>query len=246
MNLNASLHIMKRELNSYFNSPVAYVFVSTHLFLSAFLTFYNGKILENDIASLDVFFEYQPWLYLMLIPAVTMKLWAEERQRGTLELLLSTPITTSQAIAGKFLAAWALLGLTMILTFPIPLTVITLGNPDYGPIVAGYIGCIMLSGAFLAIGSWASATSRSQIVSFLSTATIGLLVLTASSESVAMSIQPIAPVWFIEVVHGIGFTSHYQQMQRGLIDLRALIYFASIIFFMLLATRVTLDNRISK
>ena len=165
--MRAILTIAKRELVAYFTSPVAYVFLVIFLLLTGFFTFTAGNFFERGEASLAAFFGWHPWLYLVLVPAVGMRVWAEERRSGTLELLLTMPITPWQAIVGKFLASWLVLGLALILTFPVVITVNYLGNPDNGVIVTGYIGSFLLAGAYLSIAAMTSALTRNQVVSFI-------------------------------------------------------------------------------
>lgn len=238
--------ILKREWKAYFNSPVAYVFIVIFLVLSAFFTFNVSRFYEAGRADLGGFFFWHPWLYLLLVPSVAMRLWAEERRTGTLELLLSMPVTTAQAIVGKFLAAWLFLLLALALTFPMVVTAYYLGRPDPGPIVAGYLGSALLAGAYLAVGTFTSALTRNQIISFILAAVIGLFLLLAGFPPVTDILYAVAPSWLVSVVAGFSFTGHYDQLQRGVVDLRDVLYFASVIVFMLFATHVTLENRKTK
>ncbi len=238
--------ILKREWKAYFNSPVAYVFIVIFLALSGFFTFNVSHLYEAGRADLGAFFFWHPWLYLILVPAVAMRLWAEERRTGTLELLLTMPVTTAQAIVGKFVAAWLFLLLALALTFPVVITVYYLGQPDLGPILSGYAGSALLAGAYLAVGTFTSALTRNQVVSFILSAVIGLFLLLAGYPPVTGILSAVAPPWLVAVISGFSFTSHYEQLQRGVIDLRDLLYFASVIVFMLFATHVTLENRKSK
>lgn len=246
MNTCSAQAIMKREWKAYFNSPVAYVFIVIFLVLTAFFTFNVSRLYEAGRADLSPFFFWHPWLYLILVPAVAMRLWAEERRTGTLELLLTLPVTTAQAIAGKFMAAWLFLLLALALTFPVVITVCYLGAPDPGPIISGYLGSALLAGAYLAVGTFTSALTRNQVVSFILSAVIGLFLLLAGYPPVTELLSALAPRWLVEVVAGFSFSQHYEQMQRGVVDLRDLIYFASVIVFMLMATHVTLENRKSR
>ena len=241
-----TLAILKREWKAYFNSPVAYVFIVIFLVLNGFFTFNVSQLFEAGRADLGSFFFWHPWLYLILVPAVAMRLWAEERRTGTLELLLTLPVSTAQAVAGKFLAAWLFLLLALALTFPVAATVCYLGRPDPGPMLVGYLGSALLAGAYLAVGVLTSALTRNQVVSFILSAVIGLFLLLAGYPPVTGMLSAVAPPWLVEVVSGCSFTQHYEQMQRGVVDVRDLLYFASVMAFMLLATHVTLDNRKSK
>lgn len=238
--------ILKREWKAYFNSPVAYVFIVIFLALAGFFTFNVSRLYETGRADLGAFFFWHPWLYLILVPAVAMRLWAEERRTGTLELLLTMPVTTAQAIVGKFAGAWLFLLLTLALTFPVVATVFYLGHPDPGPILSGYLGSALLAGAYLSVGTFTSALTRNQVVSFILSAVIGLFLLLAGYPPVTDVLNAVAPAWMVDVVAGFSFTAHYEQMQRGVIDLRDLLYFASVIAFMLFATHVTLESRKSK
>lgn len=238
--------ILKREWKAYFNSPVAYVFIVIFLALAGFFTFNVSRLYESGRADLGGFFFWHPWLYLILVPAVAMRLWAEERRTGTLELLLTMPVTTAQAIAGKFAAAWLFMMLALALTFPVVVTVFYLGQPDPGPIVAGYLGSALLAGAYLAVGTFTSAITRNQVVSFILSAVIGLFLLLAGYPPVTDILTAIAPPWVVSVVSGFSFTNHFEQMQRGVVDARDLLYFASVIAFMLFATHITLENRKTK
>jgi ABC-2 type transport system permease protein len=243
MNNGPTQAILKREWRAYFNSPVAYVFIVIFLALTSFFTFHVSRLYEAGRADLAAFFFWHPWLYLILIPAVAMRLWAEERRTGTLELLLTLPLTTAQAIAGKFIAAWLFVLLALGLTFPVVLTVYYLGSPDAGPIMTGYLGSALLAGAYLSVGTFTSALTRNQVVSFILSAVIGLFLLLAGYPPVTGMLSAVAPTWLVNVVAGFSFSQHYEQMQRGVIDLRDLLYFASVIAFMLMATHLTLENR---
>lgn len=238
--------ILKREWKAYFNSPVAYVFIVIFLALNGFFTFNVSRFFESGQANLDRFFFWHPWLYLILVPAVAMRLWAEERRTGTLELLLTMPVSTAQAIWGKFLAAWLFVALALALTFPVVATAYYLGDPDPGPIFTGYFGSALLAAAYLAVGSLTSALTRNQVISFILAAVIGLFLLLAGYTPVTDFLYAVAPAWVVEVVAGFSFAAHYEQLQRGVIDLRDVVYFASVVGFMLLATHVALENRKGK
>ncbi len=241
-----TLTILKREWRAYFHSPVAYVFMVIFLVLTGFFTFNASQFFEAGHASLGAFFFWHPWLYLILVPAVAMRLWAEERRTGTLELLLTMPVTTNQAIIGKFLAAWLFLLLGLVLTFPVVLTACYLGDPDPGPIITGYVGSALLAAAYLAVGSLTSALTRNQVVSFILSAVAGLFLLLAGFPPVTGMLSSFAPAWVVDLVAGFSFSTHYEQLQRGVLDLRDLLYFASVLLFMLAATRVALENRKTK
>lgn len=240
--------IFKRELKSYFESPVAYVFLVVFLMLTAFLTFAVGRFYENGQADLRGFFFWHPWVFLILVPAAAMRLWAEERRADTIELLLTMPVTLSQAILGKFLAAWAFLTIALALTFPVFLTTLYLGEPDIGVALAGYAGSVLLAGAYLSVGVLTSAMTRNQVISFVISVVICLFLLLAGWPPVTDILVRIAQdhghlEWLVEGVAAFSFMPHYESIQRGVISLRDLVYYASLIGFMVFATHLVLENR---
>ncbi len=235
--------ITKRELLAYFESPVAYVFMVVFLMLIGFLTFFVSRFYEAGQADLRAFFFWHPWMFLILVPAVAMRLWAEERRSGTIETLLTLPITLTQAILGKFIAAWIFLGLALLLTFPIVLTVIYLGAPDRGPIIGGYLGSALLAGAYLAVGMLTSAFTRNQVISFVLAVVIGLFLLLAGWPPVTDLLVRWAPDWSVLAVAAFSFMPHYEAFQKGVLDLRDFAYYISVIIFMLCGTRLVLENR---
>jgi len=235
--------IAKRELSGYFASPVAYVFIVIFLLLTGFFTFMAGGFFERGEASLVSFFLWHPWLYLFLVPAVVMRLWSEERRMGTMELLLTYPITAWQAIVGKFLASWAFLGLALALTFPIWATVSYLGHPDHGVILAGYVGSLMMAGAYLAIGCMTSAMTRNQVVSFILSVVICLLLILAGWPPVTRLVDQITEKpWLVEAVASFSVMTHFEGFQRGVIDSRDMIFFLAMIGFSLFTTSVIIRN----
>jgi ABC-2 type transport system permease protein len=235
--------ILRRELASYFATPLAYVFILIFLVLTNLLTFFLGGFFERGQADLAPFFGYHPWLYLFLIPAVSMGLWAEERKSGSIELLMTQPVTLWDAVLGKFLAAWIFTALALALTFPIWITVNYLGNPDNGAIIAAYLGSLLLAGGYLAIGSCMSALTRSQVVAFiLGFVACCAFLLVGFIPSLATSF----PGWLQTVVQAIAslsFYDHFTSIAKGVIDVRDLLYFAMLIAFFLLATSIALDAR---
>jgi len=235
--------IFKREISGYFGSPVAYVFIAIFLLLIGFFTFNISKFFEMGQADLRGFFEWHPWIYMFLIPAVAMRLWAEERRMGTIELILTFPVTVTEAILGKFLAAWAFIGVALFLTFPMILTVLYLGDPDMGAIFCGYVGSFLMAGAFLSVGSMTSSLTRSQVVSFIVAVVICLFFILAGFPPVTDVLTGWAPRWLVSIVSSLSFLSHFVSLQRGVIDFRDLIYFASVIFFMLFANSMVIQNR---
>ena len=230
--------IAKRELTAYFNSPVAYVFIVIFLLVSGFFTFMVGGFFERGEASLASFFVWHPWLYLFLVPAVGMRLWSEERRLGTMELLLTFPVTTWQAIAGKFLASWAVIGLALVLTFPVVITVNYLGNPDNGAIFAGYLGSLLMAGAYLGVASMTSALSRNQVVSFILAVVICLFLILAGYTPVVNLLTRWASARVVDLVAAFSVVTHFDPFQKGVIDLRDLAFFLSIMGFTLFTTGV--------
>ena len=238
--------IAKREWGAYFNSPVAYVFIVIFLALAGFFTFAVGRFYEGGQAVLTPFFIWHPWLFLILVPAVAMKLWAEERRSDTIELLLTLPVTPMQAIVGKFLAAWLFLILAIVLTFPVVLTAMYLGKPDLGVVLCGYLGSILLAGSYLAVGIFTSALTKNQVISFVLAVVFGLFLILAGFPPVTELLSRFAPTWLVDGVAAFSFMFHYETLQRGIIDLRDLLYFGSVMVFMLLATQVVLVNRVTR
>ncbi len=234
--------IARRELASYFASPVAYVFLVIYLLLTGFFTFTVGAFFERGEASLISFFVWHPWLYLVLVPAVGMRLWSEERRAGTLELLLTMPVTAWQAILGKFLASWAFLAIALALTFPVVITVNLLGSPDNGIIVAGYLGSLLLAGAYLAISCMTSAMTRNQVVAFILAVVICLFLILCGFNPVTDLLAHWASPAFVDTVAAFSVITHFDGFQKGVIDTRDLFYFLSVIGFALFATGVILRN----
>ena len=238
--------ILRRELASYFATPLAYVFLLIFLVLANLFTFYLGGFFERGQADLNPFFSYHPWLFLFLIPAVSMRLWSEERRTGSIELLLTQPITLWQAVLGKFLAAWAFTVLALALTFPLWITVNYLGRPDNGAILAAYIGSALLAAGFLSIGSLASALTRNPVVAFIVGVAACFAFLVAGYPLVLDAFRSWAPQFLVDAVGALGFLTHYEAISKGVIDVRDLIYFALLIAWFLLATAVVLDVRKSE
>lgn len=244
--MNSVAHIKtiaKRELAGYFASPVAYVFIVIFLLLAGFFTFMAGGFFERGEASLVAFFLWHPWLYLFLVPAVGMRLWSEERRMGTMELLLTFPITTWQAIVGKFLASWVFLALALALTFPVWITVNYLGNPDNGVIFTTYIGSLLLGGGYLAISCMTSAMTRNQVVSFILSVVICLFLILAGWPPVTQLLDRLSESsWLVNSVAAFSVMTHFEGFQRGVIDSRDLIFFVAMIVFSLFTTSVIIRN----
>jgi ABC-2 type transport system permease protein len=235
--------IMRRELASYFATPLAYVFIVIFLVLAGAFTFYLGGFYERGQADLASLFGFLPWLYLFLIPAIAMRLWAEERKSGTIELLMTQPVTLWDAVLGKFLAAWVFTAFALALTFPLWLTVNYLGKPDNGAILAAYLGGALLAGGFLAIGSFMSALTRNQVVAFILTVVACFAFLLAGYPIVLDLFRAWAPQALADAVASLSFLSHFESIAKGVIDLRDLLYFAMLITLFLLATAIVLELR---
>lgn len=235
--------IMRRELASYFATPLAYVFILIFLVLANAFTFYLGGFFERGQADLLWFFYWHPWLYLFLIPAVSMRLWAEERKSGSIELLMTQPVTLWEAVLGKYFAAWLFAALALALTFPIWITVNYLGRPDNGTILAAYIGSLLLAGGYLAIGSCMSALTNNQVIAFILGVVVCFLVLLAGFPLVLDAFRGWAPQWLVDAVASLSFLTHFDSIKKGVIDVRDLLYFAMLSAFFLLATSIALDLR---
>ena len=233
--------IFAREFIAYFTTPVAYVFLIVFLALSGALTFYIGNFFDRNQADLEAFFTFHPWLYLFLIPAISMRLWAEERKSGTVELLLTLPVSPGDAVLGKFLAAWLFAGVALVLTFPIWLTVNFLGEPDNGAVLAGYIGSFLMAGAYLAIGSCLSAATKNQVIAFVLAAAICFLFTLGGTNIVLGFVASLLPQSLVELVASFSFLNHFDQIKKGVIDLRDLVFFISVMGVFLFATTLVLE-----
>jgi ABC-2 type transport system permease protein len=230
--------IAKRELSGYFASPVAYVFIVIWLLLNGFFTFALGGFFEMGQASLMSFFRWHPWLYLFLVPAVGMRLWSEERRLHTMELLLTMPITSWQAIIGKFLASWLFLIIALALTFPVVITVCYLGDADLGEIFTGYVGSALLAGGYLAVTSMTSAMTRNQVISFIVSVVVCFFLLLSGFEPVT----DLLPDGLVGIVTSLSSLTHFIAFQKGVLDSRDLIYFGSLIGFALFLNGVIIRN----
>ncbi|MEE8623808.1 MAG: ABC transporter permease subunit [Acidiferrobacterales bacterium] len=235
--------VFKRELASYFMTPIAYVFIVIFLFLSGVFAFYLGNFFARGQADLEPFFTFHPWLYLFLIPSLAMRLWAEERRGGTMELLLTLPITIPQAVLGKFLAAWVFTGIALALTFPMWLTVNYLGDPDNGVIFASYLGSLLMGGAFLSIGACVSCLTKNQVIAFVVTAVVCLIFVLSGYPLVLDFFGSWAPQFLVEVISSFSFLSHFNAITQGVIDIRDFIYFASLIAFWLFANVILIEMK---
>jgi ABC-2 type transport system permease protein len=234
--------IAKRELGAYFTSPVAYVFLVIFLLLTGFFTFTAGSFFERGEASLAAFFGWHPWLFLVLVPAVGMRVWAEERRSGTMELLLTMPIAPWQAIVAKFLASWLFLAVALALTFPAVITVNLLGTPDNGIIAAGYLGSLLLAGTYLAVTCMTSAMTRNQVVALILSVVICLFLILAGFNPVTDLLARWASPAFVDTIAAFSVVTHFDGFQRGVIDARDFVFFLSVIGFALFATGVIIRS----
>ena len=233
--------IIRRELASYFATPLAYVFIVIFLALAGTLAFFLGSFFERGQDDLQPLFSFLPWLYLVLIPALAMRLWAEERKSGTIELLLTLPISMTEAVIGKFLASWIFAGIALALTAPFWITVNYLGHPDNGVILASYIASFLMAGAFLAIGACLSALTKNQVIAFVVTAAVCFVFTVSGSPIVLGFVKGWAPQAVISTVAGFSFLTHFNAIVRGVIDLRDAVFFLSVIAFFLYANSIIVD-----
>ena len=233
--------ILRRELKSYFATPIAYVFIVIFLVLANVFTFYLGNLYERQQADLIPFFSFHPWLYLFLVPAISMRLWSEERKTGTLELLTTLPVSRLDIVLGKFLAAWFFSGLALLLTFPLWITVNYLGEPDNGVIFASYVGSWLMSGGFLAIGSCMSALTRSQVIAFVLCGFVCLIFVMAGFPLVLDVFKGWVPIIILDTVASLSFLTHFNDVSRGVLSLQDFLYFVSVIVVWLVATSIVLD-----
>lgn len=241
--MNNLLAILRRELAGYFQTPVAYVFIMIFLLLSGALSFYLGNFYEREQADLSAFFTFHPWLYLFLVPAISMRLWAEERKTGSIELLITLPVTVFEAVLGKFLAAWIFTGIALLLTFPIWLTVNYLGDPDNGIILGAYLGSFLMAGGFMAIGACISATTRNQVVAFILSLVTCFLFLLSGFPLVLDFFQLWLPQPIVDTIASLSFLTHFSSINKGVIDLRDLSYFVILISVWLYANVLVVRTR---
>lgn len=233
--------VFKREFLGYFRSPVAYVFLVVFLVVSSGLTFYLGRFYDSRVASLDVFFSMQPWIYTFFISAVGMRLWAEEKRSGTWELLFTLPVKVQEGVIGKFLAGWAFISVGIFLTFPLIFTVGYLGDPDWGPIFTGYLGSILMAGSFLAVCSFTSSLTKNQVISFVISVVINLC-LVFLGWSVFTNFLSFLPIGWVDSLSNFSYTTHFNGFTRGLIVFKDIVFFLSLSFISLLMTVVVLER----
>lgn len=238
----AALTVARREFAAYFATPVATVFIVIFLVLSGALTFTLGGFFGRGQADLTPFFSFIPWLFLFLVPALTMRLWAEERRLGTIELLLTLPITSGQAVIGKFLAAWAFCIVALALTFPLWLTINFLGRPDNGVVLTGYLGCVMVAGAYLAIGAAISALTRNQVIAFVLAVAACFLFAAAGSPVVTEFLSSRLPI-LADLARAVSVTERFSGFTRGVIAAKDFLFFASFIGFWLFVNAAILEHK---
>lgn len=241
--LRNAMIIAKREFAGYFATPLAAVFLTIFVAATGAFAFFIGGFFIRGQANLDAFFVYHPWLFLFLVPAVAMRLWAEERKSGTIELLMTLPISPAEAIVGKFAAAWAFIGLALILTFPMWITVNVLGDPDNGVILTSYLASFLVAGAFLAVGSFISALTKNQVIAFIVAATVCFLLVTSGMEIVQNAVRAWTPRIVSEAVSSMSVLTHYDEITRGVVSLSSIVFFLSIILFALFANAIAVAQK---
>jgi ABC-2 type transport system permease protein len=238
---NSTIAIYRRELAGYFATPVAYVFIVIFLLAIGSFTFYFGQFFLSGRAQLDVFFGFHPWIYLFLLPAISMRLWAEEQRAGTIELLMTLPVPVMASVIGKFLAAWVFAGIALALTFPMWATVNFLGNPDNGVIIASYFGSWLMAGAYLSIGSCLSALTNNQVIAFVLSVVVCFMFTIAGHSMVLDFFQGWAPTFLVNSISSFSFLTHFNSIMNGVIDLRDLLFFGSLITLSLFINAVVID-----
>ena len=241
--MNGILSIYKREFTSYFVTPVAYVFIVIFLFMTGVFTFYLGAFYESNQADLEPFFRFHPWLYLFLIPAISMRLWSDERKSGTIELLMTLPVSITDTVVAKYLAAWSFTAIALSLTFPMWITVNYLGNPDNTVVLASYIGSLIMAGGFLAIGSCISALTKSQVIACVISVVICFMFILSGFPMVLDLFEDWAPQAVIDAIASFSFLTHFTSIKKGVIDIRDVIYFAALITFWLYVNVVIIENK---
>lgn len=239
--MNGTLAVFRREFIGYFATPVAYVFIVVFLFMSGIFTFYIGNFFDRGQADLRPFFMFHPWLYLVFVPAITMRLWAEERRSGTIEFLMTLPVSLFGVVVGKFLAAWCFTAVALGLTFPIWLTIAYLGDPDHGVILAGYVGSLLMAGGYLAIGSCLSALTKNQVIAFVAAVAIGFIVTAAGAPVVLDAVSAWAPRAVVDTIASFSFLTRFNAITAGVVDARDVIYFVSLIVVWLVANAAAVE-----
>lgn len=234
--------VFKRELKSYFTTPVAYVFLIVFLFFSGYLTFKYGFYSVRQ-ADMQTFFMNMPLLFVFMIPAVSMRLWAEERRVGSIELLLTLPITIMQAVLGKFCAAWLFIVIALALTFPMVITVCYLGDPDVGLIITGYLGTVLMAGGFLSIGSFFSIITKNQVISFVLSVVACAVLVYAGMPSTLNYFSTFLPAGLVSAIGGLSFQVHFESIQKGMLEFKDFSYFILLIIGWIFASAYILDER---
>ena len=234
--------VFRREMAAYFTTPLAYIFIVIFLMLAGAMTFHLGSFFARDQADLDAFFQFHPWLYIVLIPAIAMRLWSEDLRSGVIELLLTLPITTGEAVLGKFLAAWAFAGIALALTFPMWLTVAYLGTPDHGVLLAGYLGSFLMAGAYLAVGAFVSACTKNQVIAFVVAAAACFVLTAAGSPMVLDVFGAWAGDAAVRFIAALSFLTHFQDIMKGVLDLRDVVFFLSLIALFLFANWAAIER----
>ena len=234
--------IAEREFAAYFATPLATIFLVIFVALTGAFAFFVGGFFERGQADLGAFFMYHPWLYLLLVPAIAMRLWAEERKSGTIELLMTLPISPWEAILGKFVAAWLFIGLALVLTFPMWITVNVLGQPDNGVILASYLGSFLMAGAYLAVASCISALTKNQVIAFIVAATLCFVLVMSGHEPVQNVFRAWAPEWLVSAIASLSFLSHFESITKGILDLPSIVFYLSLIAFALFVNKIIIDQ----
>jgi ABC-2 type transport system permease protein len=237
-----TLFVMRRELAGYFETPVAYVFIIIFLALLNALTFFVGNFFDRGQADLAPFFEFHAWVYMLLIPAISMRMWAEERKSGTVELLLTLPLSLMQVVIGKYLASVVFAAIALALTFPMWITVNYLGHPDNGVILAGYVGSLLMAAGFLAVGAFLSALTKNQVIAFVMTAAVCFVLIASGAPIVLSFFSGWAPKAVVDFIASLSFLSHFTNISKGVLDLRDVVYFGSLIAVFLFANAVAVER----
>lgn len=240
--MNGFRAVFKRELKGYFATPVAYVFLVIFLFFAGYLTFRDG-FFELEQADMRTFFNNLPLLFIFMVPSTAMRLWAEERKSGSIELLLTLPVTVPQAVLGKFFAAWCFLGIALVLTFPVPVTVCYLGDPDMGLIITGYIGSLLMAGGFLSIGLFFSAVSKNQVISFILSVVVCAILVYAGMPTTLNYLSTGLPTGLVSAIESISFLTHFESTLKGVVEFKDISYFIILIVGWITACSIVLSER---
>ncbi|OIR08197.1 ABC-2 family transporter protein [mine drainage metagenome] len=234
--------IFKREFGGYFRTPVAYVFLVVFLMLSVGLAFFVGQFFDSNVASLESYFSFHPWLFIFFAAAVGMRLWAEEKKNGTIELLFTLPITPLDAVLGKFLAAWAFLSIAILLSFPMAITIGFLGSPDWGVVITSYFGSILMAGSFLAVSSLTSAFTRNQVISFVVSVCVNLVLVLMGWSIFNGAMGRVMPQWLVDTISNFSTMPHFEPFTKGMVDLKDVVFFLSLTTFCLFLNVVALER----